>query len=75
MDGLRKDSGGSQSQGDRRSKMIDIHKNSDAQVRTILDSTQQKKWDEMQARRAERMGGRRGGPPEGGDQQGPPPQQ
>jgi periplasmic protein CpxP/Spy len=73
MDSLRKDSAGSQD--DRRSKMMDIHKNSDAQIRTILDSTQQKKWDEMQARRGERMGGRRGGPPEGGDQQGPPPQQ
>jgi periplasmic protein CpxP/Spy len=75
LDSLRKDSTGSQSQDDRRSKMMDIHKTSDAQVRALLDSTQQKKWDEMQARRGERMGGRRGGPPEGGDQQGPPPQE
>jgi Spy/CpxP family protein refolding chaperone len=70
MESLRGDS--SLSQQDRRSKMMDIHNSSDAQVRAVLDSTQQKKWDEMQAKR-EQWGERRGGP--GGDQQGPPPQQ
>jgi formate-dependent nitrite reductase cytochrome c552 subunit len=70
MESLRGDS--SLSQQDRRSKMMDIHKSSDAQVRAVLDSTQQKKWDEMQAKR-EQWGERHGGP--GGDPQGPPPQQ
>jgi protein CpxP len=73
MESLRQDT--SSSQQDRRAKMMGIRQNSDSQIRTLLDSTQQKKWDEMQAKREERMGGRRGGPPNGGDQQAPPPQQ
>src|SRR5271157_4845215 len=59
------------SQQDRRAKMMDIHKGTDTQIRALLDSTQQKKWDEMQAKR-EQWGSHRHG---GGDQQGPPPQQ
>src|SRR6202049_4215644 len=43
------------SQQDRRAKMMDIRKNADAQVRALLDSNQQKKWDEMQAKREQRM--------------------
>ena len=41
----------------------------------LLDSTQQKKWDEMQAKREQWGQGHRHGPPDGGDQPGPPPQQ
>ena len=74
MESLRQDT--SQSQQDRRGKMMDIHKTSDTQIRALLDSTQQKKWDEMQARREQWMQNRRQGPPgAGGDQPGPPPQQ
>ena len=73
MQSLRQDT--SQSQQDRRSKMIDIHKTSDTQIRALLDSTQQKKWDEMQAKREQWMkNGRQGPPGAGADQQGPPPQ-
>jgi len=56
--------------------MMDIHKTSDAQIRALLDSGQQKKWDEMQAKSEQWMQNRRSGPPDGGSgQQGPPPQQ
>jgi len=47
MEKLRSDS--SLSQDDRRSKMMDIHKASDDQVRALLDADQQKKWDKMQS--------------------------
>ncbi len=73
MEGLRQDT--SSSQQDRHAKMMDIRQTSDGQIRTLLDSTQQKKWDAMQAKREQRMEHRRGGPPNGGDQQAPPPQQ
>jgi protein CpxP len=66
METLRSDT--SVSQPDRHAKMMDIHKTSDTQIRALLDSNQQKKWDEMQARRE---GRRHGGPDAGG----PPPQQ
>lgn len=59
MESLHQDS--SLSQQDRRAKMMDIHTTTNTQVRSILDSTQQKKWDEMQARRKEHMQNRRGG--------------
>ena len=74
MESLRQDS--STSQQDRRGKMMDIRKNTDTQIRALLDSNQQKKWDEMQAKR-EQWGQDRhhGPPPNGGDQQGPPPPQ
>ena len=57
------------SQQDRRSKMMEIRKSTDDQIRGLLDSNQQKKWDEMQARREQRMQSGRGG------EQAPPPQQ
>jgi hypothetical protein len=65
MQALRNDS--SISGNDRRTKMMDIHKASADQVRALLDSTQQKKWDEMQTNRTERRGRRHGGenPPSG----------
>jgi protein CpxP len=47
MQSLRSDSSGSQE--DRRSKMMEIHKTSDEQIRALLDSDQQKKWDAMQS--------------------------
>jgi Spy/CpxP family protein refolding chaperone len=74
MESLRQDT--SLSQQDRHAKMMEIHKSTDAQIRALLDSTQQKKWDEMQAKREQRMQNRRPGPPDAGSgQQGPPPQQ
>jgi periplasmic protein CpxP/Spy len=73
MESLRQDS--TISQQDRHSKMMDIHKNTDTQVRALLDSTQQKKWDDMQAKRDERMQGHHNGPPsDSGPQSSPPPQ-
>jgi protein CpxP len=73
MQSLHQDT--SQSQQDRRSKMMDIHKTSDTQIRALLDSTQQKKWDEIQAKREQWMQGGHHGPPSAGtDQQGAPPQ-
>ena len=61
MEGLRQDT--SLSQQDRHAKMMEIHKGTDAQVRALLDSTQQKKWDEMQAKREQWGQNRRQGPP------------
>jgi protein CpxP len=55
------------SQQDRRSKMMEIRKSTDEQIRGVLDSNQQKKWDARQARREQKMESRRG-------QQGPPQQ-
>jgi hypothetical protein len=55
--------------------MMDIHKTGDAQIRALLDSTQQEKWDEMQAKREQWGQGHHHGPPAGGDQQAPPPPQ
>jgi periplasmic protein CpxP/Spy len=71
MQSLRSDT--SLSQQDRRAKMMDIHKNTDSQIRAVLDSNQQKKWDEMQARREQRMENHHHG--SGSDQQAPPPSQ
>jgi periplasmic protein CpxP/Spy len=56
----------------RHAKMMEIHKASADQVRTLLDPTQQKKWDEMQANREQRMQGHHHGdqaPPPSSDQQ------
>jgi len=74
MESLRQDT--STSQQDRRAKMMDIHKTSNAQIRALLDSDQQKKFDEMQAKREQWMQSHHSGRPEAGsDQPGPPPQQ
>jgi periplasmic protein CpxP/Spy len=56
------------SQQDRRSKMMEIRKSTNEQIRGLLDSNQQKKWDAKQARREQKMESRRG-------QQAPPAQQ
>jgi len=70
METLHQDN--SVSQQDRHAKMMDIRKTSDTQIRALLDSTQQKKWDEMQARREQ--WGHNGHHGDAGDHQGPPPQ-
>jgi len=70
MESLRSDS--SLSQDDRRSKMMEIHKASNDQVRALLDSDQQKKFDEMQSMRQERM---KGHAPDGQAPPDAPPQQ
>ncbi len=54
MQGLRSDS--SLSQSDRRSKMMEIHKTSNDQIRALLDSKQQKKWDAMQSEHGQWQG-------------------
>jgi periplasmic protein CpxP/Spy len=48
MQSLRSDS--SVPPEDRRSKMMEIRKTSDDQIRAVLDSDQQKKWDAMQSK-------------------------
>jgi len=70
MESLRQDS--SVAPQDRHGKMMDIHQTSNTQIRALLDPTQQKKWDEMQAKH-EQWGHNRG--QGAGDQQSPPPQQ
>jgi protein CpxP len=67
MQDLRSDS--SVSQDDRRSKMMDIHKASDDQIRALLDANQQKKFDEMQSKRGQWQGHH------GQGESAPPPQQ
>jgi Spy/CpxP family protein refolding chaperone len=67
MEKLHSDS--SISKEDRRSKMMDIHKASDDQIRELLDANQQKKFDAMQAKREQWMqnhhhGQAPGAPPE-----------
>jgi hypothetical protein len=59
------------SQPDRHAKMMEIRQNADAQIRGALNPGQQRKFDEMQARREQRMEERREG---GAGQQGPPQQ-
>ena len=54
MESLHNDT--SASQEDRHSKMMEIHKASDEQIRGLLDSNQQKKFDEMQSRREQWQG-------------------
>jgi len=54
--------------------MMDIHKGANDQVRALLDSNQQKKWDEMQARREQHMENHRSGNA-GSEPQAAPPQQ
>ncbi len=73
MESLRQSNSSPQ---DRHAKMMEIHKDTDAQIRALLDATQQKKWDEMQAKREQWMQNHRPGPPDGGSgQPGPPPRQ
>ena len=74
MESLHQDT--SLSQQDRRTKMMDIRKTTDSQIRALLDANQQKRWDEMQAKREQWMQNRHSGPPDSNSgQQAPPPQQ
>ena len=67
MESLRSDS--SVQQADRRSKMMDIHKASDDQIRALLDSDQQKKFDAMQSKHEQWQGHQNGqAPPSSSDQ-------
>jgi periplasmic protein CpxP/Spy len=59
MESLRSDS--SVQQADRHSKMMDIHKASNDQIRELLDSTQQQKFDAMQSKHEQMQGHREGG--------------
>jgi periplasmic protein CpxP/Spy len=60
MESLRSDS--SVPQQDRRSKMMEIHKTTDDQIRGLLDPDQQKKWDEMQSKHGQWQGHHQGDP-------------
>jgi periplasmic protein CpxP/Spy len=71
MEGLRSDT--SASQEDRRSKMMEIHKSSNEQIRALLDPDQQKKWEEIQNQQMEHH--HHGGQPPAGTPNSPPPQQ
>ena len=73
MESLRQDT--SNSQQDRHAKMMEIHKTSDSQIRALLDSNQQKKWDEMQAKREQWMQDRHPGASASPGGQGASPQQ
>jgi periplasmic protein CpxP/Spy len=59
MQTLRQDT--SVSPQDRHSKMMDIHKGANDQIRALLDATQQKKFDEIQSRQEQWMQGHRPG--------------
>jgi protein CpxP len=69
MQGVRSDS--SLSQEDRRSKMMQIHKTSDDQIRTLLDAGQQKKFDAIQSKHEQWRGHHQngGGAPDSSQQQ------
>jgi hypothetical protein len=69
MESLHQDS--SLSHQDRHAKMMETRKTTDSQIRAVLDSNQQKQWDEMQTRREQRMENRHSGAPDSG-QQAPP---
>jgi hypothetical protein len=45
--------------------MMDAHKSSNDQIRAVLNADQQKKFDEMLARREQWVKGRHQGPPAG----------
>jgi protein CpxP len=59
METIRQDS--SLSQPDRHAKMMDLHKSTDGQIRALLDSDQQQKFDQMRQKQMERMERHHGG--------------
>ena len=72
MESLHQDS--SVSREDKHAKMMEIHQATSTQIRGVLDSNQQKKWDAMQAEHEQRMKDHpQGPPPDAGSA--PPPQQ
>ena len=72
MDDLRNDSSGDRQA--MRGKMMDIRKDTNDQVRALLDDKQKEKFDKQEQEREDRMPNRRGGPGgsggPGGDNQG-----
>lgn len=58
FESLRSDT--SSSQEERHSKMMDLRKSTDDQIRGVLNPDQQKKFDQMLAKREQRMQGRHG---------------
>ncbi len=69
MENLRNDT--STPREERRSKMMEIRKGADDQIRGILDPTQQKKFDQMQAHRQQwghPGAGQQGNPPDASEQ-------
>jgi protein CpxP len=60
METLHNDS--STAQPDKRSKMREIHENSNTQIKAILNPDQQKKFDEMEQKQQERMHDRQAPP-------------
>lgn len=54
MESLRSDT--SVAQQDRRSKMMDLHKSTDEQIRAVLNPDQQTKFDKMAQKEEARMG-------------------
>lgn len=61
MESLRSDT--STPPQERRSKMMEIRKTSDGQIREVLSSDQQKKWDEMQSKHQQGPGRHGNGEP------------
>ena len=55
MQALRQDT--SAAPEERRAKFMDLHKNTMSQIRGVLNEDQQKKFDEMQQKREQEMGG------------------
>lgn len=55
MQTLRQDT--SAAPEDRRAKFMEMHKNTMSQIRGVLNEDQQKKFDEMQQKREQEMGG------------------
>jgi periplasmic protein CpxP/Spy len=53
----------SMSQDDRRSKMMDLHKASNDQIRALLNPDQQRKFDEMQSKHEQGQGHHHGQAP------------
>ena len=76
MEDLRNDSSGDRQA--MRGKMMDIRKDTNDQVRALLDDKQKEKFDKQEQEREDRTPNRRGGPGgPGGDNSGgnpPPPQ-
>jgi periplasmic protein CpxP/Spy len=63
MESMRSDA--STPREEKRSKVMEIRKTANEQIRALLDSDQQKKFDQMQSRRQERQGHHGNGQPQG----------
>jgi periplasmic protein CpxP/Spy len=63
MEGLRSDA--STPREEKHSKVMEIRKNANDQIRALLDTNQQEKFDQMQSRHQERQGHHGNGQPQG----------